>query len=166
MYKLGFKEAEEPEIKLPALIGSWKKQGNSPLPPKKSASLTVLMPLTVWIKINQKILKEVGIPDHVACLLRNLYAVQEATVRTRHGTADLFQVGKEVQQGYMLFPCLFNFYSEYVMRNARMDKSQSGIKIVGRNTNNLKYADDTTLMTESEELESLLMSVKEKENLI
>ena len=98
-----------------------------------------------------KILKEMGIPDHLTCLLRNLYAGQEATVRTGHGTTDWFQIGKEVHQGYILSPCLFNLYAEYTMRNAGLDKAQAGIKIAGRNINNLRYADDTTLMAESEE---------------
>ena len=104
-----------------------------------------------------------GIPDHLICLLRNLYAGQEATVRTGHGTADWFQIGKGVHQGYMLSPCLFNLYAEYIMRTARLDEAQAGIKIAGKNTNNLRYADDTTLMAESEEeLKSLLMKVKEE----
>ena len=108
-----------------------------------------------------KILKEMGIPDHLACLLRNLYGGQEATVRTGHGTTDWFQIEKGVCQGCILSPYLFNFYAEYIMRNAGLDKAQAGIKIAGRNINNLRYADDTTLMTESEEeLKSLLMKVK------
>ena len=98
-----------------------------------------------------------GIPDHLTCLLRNLYAGQEATV----GTTDWFQIGKEVLQGCILSPCLFNLYAEYIMRNARLDEEQAGIKIAGRNINNLRYADDTTLMAESEKLNSLLMKVKE-----
>ena len=102
-----------------------------------------------------------GIPDHLTCLLRNLYAGQEATVRTGHGT-DWFQIGKGVRQGCILSPCLFNFYAEYIMRNAGLDEAQAGIKIVERNINNLRYADDTTLMAESEELKSLLMKVKEE----
>ena len=110
-----------------------------------------------------KILKELGIPAHLTCLLRNLYAGQEATVRTEHGTTDRFQIGKGVCQGCILSPCLFNFYAEYIMRNAGLDEAQAGIKITGRNINNLRYADDTTLMAESEEeLKSLLMKVKEK----
>ena len=97
-----------------------------------------------------------GIPDHLTCLLRNLYAGQEATVRTGHGTTDWFQIGKGIRQGCILSPCLFNFYAEYIMRNAGLEEAQAGIKIPGRNTNNLRYADDTTLMAESEEeLESL-----------
>ncbi|KAB0366757.1 hypothetical protein FD754_010913 [Muntiacus muntjak] len=104
-----------------------------------------------------------GIPDYLTCLLRNLYAGQEATVRTGHGTADWFQIGKGVRQGCVLSPCLFNFYAEYIMRNAGLEEAQAGIKTAGRNTNNLRYADDTTLMAESEEeLKSLLMKVKEE----
>ena len=110
-----------------------------------------------------KILKEMGTPDHLTCLLRNLYAGQEATVRTGHGTSDWFQVGKGVRQGCILSPCLFNLYAEYIMRNAGLDETQTGIKIAGRNINNLRYADDTTLMAErEEELKSLLMKVKEE----
>ena len=95
-----------------------------------------------------KILQEMGIPDHLTCLLRNLYASQEATVRTGHGTTDWFQIGKGVRQGCLLSPCLFNFYAEYIMRNAGLEKAQAGIKIAGRNINYLRYADDTTLMAE------------------
>ena len=110
-----------------------------------------------------KILKEMGIPDHLTCLLRNLYAGQEATVRMGHGTADWFQIGKGVHQGYILLPCLFNLYAEYIMRNAGLEEAQAGIKIARRNINNLRYTDDTTLMAESEkELKSLLMKVKEE----
>ena len=110
-----------------------------------------------------KILTEMGIPDHPTCLLRNLYAGQEATVRTRHGTTDWFQIGKGVCQGCILSSCLFNLYAEYIIRNAGLDKAQAGIKIAVRNINNLRYADDTTLMSESkEELKSLLMKVKEE----
>ena len=110
-----------------------------------------------------KILKEVGIPDHLTCLLRNLYAGQEATVRTGHGTADWFQRGKGVRQDCILSPCLFNFYAEYIMRNTGLDEAQTGIKIPRRNSNNLRYADDTTLMAKSEEeLKRLLMKVKDE----
>ena len=109
-----------------------------------------------------KILKEIGIPDHLTCLLRNWYACQEATVRTGHGTKDEFQIGKGVRQGCILSPCLFNFYAEYIMRNAGLEEAQAGIKIAGRNINNLRYADDTTLMAEIEELKSLLMKGKEE----
>ena len=124
-----------------------------------SASLTTLTPLTMWITTNWKILQEMGTPDHLTCLLRNLFAGQGATVRTRHGTTDWFQIGKGVCQG-----CLFNFYAEYIMRNVGLDEAQAGIKIAGRNINNLRYADNTTRMAESEEeLKSLLMKVKESE---
>ena len=110
-----------------------------------------------------KILKEVGIPDHLPCLLRNLYAGQEATVRTGHGTTGCFQIRKGVSQSCILSPCLFNLYAEYIMRNAGLDKAQAGIMIAGKNINNLRYASDTTLMAESEEeLKSLLMKVKEE----
>ena len=104
-----------------------------------------------------------GIPDHLTCLLRNLYSGQEATVGTGHGTTDWFQIGKGVRQGCILSPCLFNFYAEYIMRNFGLEETQAGIKIAGRNINNLRYADDTILMAESEELKSLLMKVKESE---
>ena len=108
-----------------------------------------------------KIVKEMGIPDHLTCLLRNLYAGQEATVRAGHGTTDWFQTGNGVYQGCILSPCLFKLYAEYIMRNAGLEEAQARIKIVGRNINNLRYADDTTLMAESEqELKSLLMKVK------
>ena len=104
-----------------------------------------------------------GIPDHLTCLLRNLYAGQEATVRTGHGTTGWFQIGKGVQQGCILSPCLFNFYAEYIMRNAGLCEAQTGIKVAGRNINNLRYTDDTILMAESqEELKSLLMKGKEE----
>ena len=107
--------------------------------------MTTPKPLTVWITTNWKILKEMGIPDHLTYLLRNLYASQEATVRTGHGTIDWFQNEKRVQQGCILSPCLFNFYAEYIMRNAGLEEAQAGIKIPGRNINNLRYADDTAL---------------------
>ena len=103
-----------------------------------------------------------GISDHLTCLLRNLYAGQKATVRTGHGKTDCFQIGKGVRQGCILLPCLFNLYAEYIMRNAGLEEAQAGIKIAGRNINNLRYVDDTTLMAESEELKSLLMKVKEE----
>ena len=110
-----------------------------------------------------KILKEIGIPGHLTHLLRNLYAGQGASVRTGHGPTDWFQIGKGVCQGYILSPCLFNFYAEYIMKNAGLDEAQAGIKIAGRNINNLRYADDTPLMAESEEeLKSFLMKVKEE----
>ena len=109
-----------------------------------------------------KILQEVGIPDHLTCLLRNLYASQEATVRTGHGTTDWFQIGKGVHQGCILSPCLFKLYEEYIMRNAGLDEAQARIKIARRNIKNLRYADDTTLIAGSEELKSLLMKMKEE----
>ena len=107
-------------------------------------------------------MKEMGIPDHLICLLRNLYAGQEATVRTGHGTTDWFQIGKGVPQGCILSPCLFNVYAEYIMRNTGLEETQAGVKIAGRNINNLRYADDTTLVAESKELKRLLMKVKEE----
>ena len=103
-----------------------------------------------------------GITDHLTCLLRNLYAGQETTVRTGHGTTDWFQIGKGVRQGCILSPCIFNLYAEYIMRNAVLEEAQAGIKTARRNSNNLRYADDTTLVAESEELKSLLMKVKEE----
>ena len=110
-----------------------------------------------------KILNEMGIPDHLTCLLRNLYAGQEATVRTGHGTTDWFRIGKGVRQSCILSPCLFNFYAEYIKRNAGLEETQAGIKTAGRNINNFRYADDTTLMAENkEELKSFLMKVKEE----
>ena len=153
MFKLVLEKAEEPEIKLPTSIGSSKNQESS-RKTSISALLTMPKPLTVWTTTNWKILKEMGIPDHVTCLLRNLYAGQEATVRTGHGTTDWFQTGKGVRQGCILSPCLFNLYAEYIVRHTGLDETQAGIKIAGRNINNLRYADDTTFMAESEELKS------------
>ena len=128
-----------------------------------SASLTTLKPLTVWITTNWKILQKMGIPDQLNCLLRNLYAGQDSTVRTRYVTTDWSQIGKWVHQGCILSPRLFNFYAEYIMRNAGLDKAQARIKMAGRNINNIRYADNTTLMAESKvELKSLLIKVKEK----
>ena len=121
--QVGFRKAEEPEVKLPTSAGSSKKQESS-RKTSTSALLTMPKPLTVW-----KILKEMGIPDHLTCLLRNLYAGQEATVRTVHGTTDCFPIGKGVHQGCILSPCLFNLYAEYIMRNAGLDEAQAGIKI-------------------------------------
>ena len=109
-----------------------------------------------------KTLKEIGIPDHLTCLLRNLYAGQEAAVRTGHGTTDWFQIGKGVCQGCILLPCLINLHADYMMRNIELEEAQTGIKIARRNINNLRYADDTTLMAQSEELNSFLMKVKEE----
>ena len=121
----------------------------------------MLKPLTVWITTNWKILKEMEIPDHLTCLLRNLFTDQEATVRTGHSTMNWFQIGKGVCQGCILSPCLLNLYAEYLMRKAGLEEAQAGIKIARRNVNNLRFVDDTTLMAESEEeLNSLLMKVK------
>ena len=161
MFKLDLEKAEIPEIKLPASVGSPEKQESS----RKTSTLALLTmpkPLTVWITKLWKILQEMGIPDHLTCLLRNLYAGQEATVTTGHGTTDWFQIGKGVRQGCILSPCLFNSYAEYMIRNAGLEEAQTGIKIARRNINNLRYADDTTLMAESKELKSLLMKVKEE----
>ena len=120
-------------------------------------------PSTVWISMDCGKFLEIGIPDHLICLLRNLYAGQEAIVRTGQGTTDWFQIRKGLCQGYMLSPCLFNIYAKYIMRNARLDEAQAGIKIARRNINNFRYADDTTLMAESEEEQkSLLMKVNEE----
>ena len=141
-YKLYLEKAEETEIKLPTSVGSSKKQESSRK--TSSALLSVPKPLAVWIKTTWKILKEMEIPDHLTCLLRNLFAGQEATVKTGHGTTDWFQIGKGVCQGCILSPCLFNLYAEYIMRNARLDEAQAGIKIAGRNINNLRYAEMTS----------------------
>ena len=150
MFKLVLEKAEEPEIKLPTSAGSLKKQESS-RKTSTSALLTMPKPLTVWITTNCKIMKEMGVPDHLICLLRKLYAGQKATVRTGHGTTHWLQIGKGVHQGYILSPCLFNLYAEYIMRNAGLEVAQAGIKIAGRNINNLRYADGTTLMAESED---------------
>ena len=150
MFKLVLEKEEESEIKLPTSVRLSKKQECS-RKTSISALLTMPKPLTVWITINCKILKEMGIPDHLTCLLRNLYASQEATVRIGHGTTDWFQIGKEIRQGSIFSPCLFNFYAEYTMRSTGLEEAQAGIKIAGRNINNLRYVDDTTLMAESEE---------------
>ena len=157
MFKLVLKKEEEPAIKLLTFTGSSKKQESS-RKTSISALLTMPKPLTVDHHKLWKILKEMGIPDHLTYLLRNLYASQEATFRTGHETTDWFQIGKGVRQGCILSPCLFNLYAEDIMRNAGLEEAQAGIKIAGRNINNLRYADDTTLMVESEEeLKSLLM---------
>ena len=161
MFNLHLEKAEEPEIKLPTSAGSWKTQESS-RKSSISALLTMPKPLTVWTTINWKILKEMGVPGRLTCFLRNLYAGQEATVRTGHGTTDWFQIGKGVCQSCILLPCLLDLYAEYIMRNAGLRKAQAGIKIARRNINNLRYADDTTFMAESEELKSLLMKVKEE----
>ena len=130
MFKLDLEKAEEPEIKLPTSVGSQKKQG-SYRKTSTSALLITPKPLTVWITTNWKILQEMGIPDHLTCLLRNLYAGQQATVRTRHGTTDWFQTGKGVCQGCILSPCLFNLYAEYIMQNARLEETQLESRLPG-----------------------------------
>ena len=163
MFKLVLEKAEEPEIRLQTSDGSLKKQESS----RKNIYFCFINYAKAFDYVDHnklwKILKEMGIPDHLTCLLRKLYAGQEATVRTGHGTTDWLQIGKGVRQGCILSPCLFNLYAEYIMRNAGLEEAQAGIKIAGRNINNLRYADDTTLMAESEdELKSLLMKVKEE----
>ena len=163
MFKLVLENAEEPEINLPTSAGSLKKH--------KSSRKNIYFCFIDYAKASDcvdhnklwKILKEMGIPDHLTDLLRNLYAGQEATVRSGHGTTEWFQIGKGVRQGCILSPCLFNFYAEYIMRNAGLEEAQAWIKIAWRNISNLRYADNTTLMTESEEeLKSLLRKVKEE----
>ena len=163
MFKLVLGKGEEPEIKLPTSTGSSKKQESS----GKTSISALLTYAKAFDSVDHnklwKILKELDIPDHLTGHLRNLYAGQEETVRTGHGTADWFQIGKGVSQGCMLSPCLFNLYAEYIMRNPGLEEAQAGIKIAGRNINNLRYADDTTLNAESEEEpKSLLMKVKEE----
>ena len=161
MFKLVLEKAEEPEIKLPTSAGSWKKQESSR---KNIYCFIDYAKAFDCVDHNKlwKILKEMGIPDHLTCLLRNLDAGQEATVTTGHGTTDWFQIGKGVHQGWILSPCLFNSYADYIMRNTGLEETQAGIKIVGRNVSNLRYADGTTLIAESrEELKSLLIKVKE-----
>ena len=157
MFKLVLEKAEEPEIKLPTPAGSWKKQ---------EFQKNIYFCFTDYAKAFDcvdhnklwKILRVMGIADNPTCLLRNLNAGQEATVRTGHGTTDWFQIGKEVRQGCILSACLFNIYTEYIMRNPGLEETQAGIKIAGRNINHLRYANDTTLKAESEEeLKSLLM---------
>ena len=148
MFKLDLEKAEEPEIKLPTSSGSPKKQENS----IKNIYFCFIDYAKAFDCVDHsklwKIVKEMGIPDHRTCLLRNWYAGQEATVRTEHRTTDWFQIRKRVWQGYILSPCLFNLYAEYIMRNAGLDEEQAGIKIAGTNTNNLRHADGTTLMAE------------------
>ena len=164
MLKLAFaKKAEKPEIKFPRSAASLKK----PEFPAKTIYFCFVNYAKAFDCVDHskpwKILKEVGILDHLTCLLRNLYAGQEATVRTGHGTTDWFPIGKGVCQGYILSPCLFNLYIEYIMRNSGLEELQAGIKITRRNINNLSCADDTTFKAESEEkLKSLLMKVKEE----
>ena len=163
MFKLVLEKAEEPEIKF-ANIHCIMEKGREF---QKNIYFCFIDYAKAFDCVDQnklwKILKEMGIPDHLTCLLRNLYAGQEATVTTGHGTTDWFQIGKGVCQGCILSPCLFNLYAEYIMRNPGLEKTQAGIKIARRNINNLRYADDTTLKAESEEeLKSLLMKVKEE----
>ena len=163
MFKLDLEKAEEPDIKLLTSIGSSKKQESS----RKSICFCFIDYAKAFGCMDHnklwKILKEMEIPDHLISLLRNPYAGQEATIRTRHGTIDLFQIGKGVHQGCILSPCLFNLYPEYIMKNVGLDEAQVGFKIAGRNINNLRCADDTTLMAESEEVQkSLLMKEKEE----
>ena len=163
MFRLDLQKAEELEIKLPTSVGSSKKQRE--FQKNTYFCFTDYAKAFYCVDHNKlwKIPKEMGIPENLTCLLRNLYAGQEAIIRTGHGTTDWFQIGKGVHQGCILSPCLFNLYAEYIMRNTGLDEGQAGIKITRRNINNLRYADDTTLMAESEEgLKSLLMKVKEE----
>ena len=163
IFKLDLEKAEETEIKLPTSAGSLKKQEFQKHIYFWFIDYAKAFDCVDHNKLLWKILQELGIPDHLTCLLRNLYAGQEATVRTGHGTTDWFQIGKGVRQGCIWSPCLFNFYAEYIIRIAGLEEAQAGIKIAGRNINNLRYADDTTLMAVSEEeLKSLLMKVKEE----
>ena len=160
MFNLDFKKAEEPEIKLPTSVDHRKSKR---VPEKNLTQYAKAFDCVDHNKL-WKILQEMVISDHLTCLLRNLYAGQEAIVRTRHVTMNWFQTGKGACQGCILSPCLFNFYAEYFMWNARLDEAQAGLKIARRNTDNFKYADTTTLMAESEEeLKSLLMKMKESE---
>ena len=158
MFKLVLEKAEEPEIKLLTSAGSLKKQEF-----QKNIYLCFIDYTKAFDCVDHKLWKtltEMRITDHLSCLLRNLYVGQETTVRTGHGTTDWFQIGKG--QGCILSPCLFNFYADYIMRNTGLEEAQAGIRIAGRNLNHLRYADDTTLMAESEEeLKSLLMKGKE-----
>ena len=163
MFQLVLEKAEEPEIKLPTSAGSSEKAREF----QKNIYFCFIDYAKAFDCVDHnklwKILKEMGIPDHLTCLLRNLYAGQEATVRTGHGPTAWIQIEKGVRQGCILSPCLFKLYAEYIMRNAGLQEAQARIKIAGRNINNLRYADDTTLMAESEEeLKSLLMKVKEE----
>ena len=159
MFKLDLEKAEAPEVKLPTSAGSLEKQEV----PENIYFCFIDNAMSFDCEDHNKlwqILQEMGIPDHLTCLLRNRCADQEATDRTGHGTTDWFQIVKGVRQGCILSPCLFNFYEEYIMANAELEEAQAGIKIARRNRNDLRYADDTTLMAESEEeLKSLLMKV-------
>ena len=162
MYGLDLEKAEESEINYQHLLDQRESKG---IPEKSYFCFTDYAKAFDCVDYNKlwKILQEMGIPDYFTCLLKNLYAGQEATVRTGHGTMDWFQIGKGVYQGCILSPCLFNLYTEYIMWNAWLDKSQAGVKTAGRNINNLWYADDATLMAESEEeLKSILLKVKEE----
>ena len=151
MFKLVLEKAEEQEIKLPTSAGSWKKQENS----RKNIYFCFIDCAKAFACVDHnklwKILKEMGIPDHLTCLLRNLYARQEVTVRPGHGATDWFQIGKGVDQRCILSLCLFNLYTQYIMRNAGLEEAQAGIKIARRYINNFRYADDTILMAESKE---------------
>ena len=160
-FKLDLEKAEEPEIKLPTSVGASKKQASS-RKISTSVLLTMPKPLTVWIITNCGKFLEMGIPDHLTCLLINLYAGHEATVRTGHETIDWFQIGKGIHQGCILSLSLFNLYAEYIMRNSGLDEAQARIKIIEINISNLRHADDTILMAESEELNSLLMKGKDE----
>ena len=160
MFKLDLEKADEPEIKVPTSSGSWKKQKNS-RKTSTSALLKASKPLTMWITTNCGHSSTDGYTRPPYLHPEKSVFRQEATVKTGHGTMDWFQIGKGVCQGCILSPCLLNFYAAYIMRNAGLEKTQAGFKIAGRNINNLRYADDTTLMAESEEeLKSLLMKVK------
>ena len=145
MYKQGLRKAEEWEIKLPKFVGSQRKQENS-RKASTSASLTSLKPLTLWITTNCWKFLEMRIPDHLICFLRNLYADQETSFRMGHRKTDWVKIGKGIWQGCILSPCLVNLHAEYIMWNGRLDKSHVGIKFARGNINNLRYADDTTLM--------------------
>ena len=161
MFELDLEKAEEPEIKLPTSAESLKKPEF-----QKNIYFCFIDYAKAFDCVDHnklwKILKEMGIPDHLTCLLRILYTGQEATVRTGHGTTDWSQIRKGVRQGFILSPCLFNLYAEYITRNAGLEETQAGIKTAGRNINNLRYADDTILMADSKELKSLLMKVKDE----
>ena len=167
MFKLDLEKAEEPKIKLATCWIIEKAREFQKNIYRKNIYFCFIDFAKAFDCLDHnklwKILQEMGIPDHLTCFLRNMYAGQESTVRTRHRTRDWFQIGKGVRQGCILSPCLFNLYAEYIMQNAGLDEAQAGIKIAGRNINNHSYVDDTTLMAESkEELKSLLMKVKEE----
>ena len=152
MFKLDLEKAGEPEIKLPTSAGSWKKQE---FQKKKSIYFCFIDYAKAFDCVDHnkmwKILQELGMPDNLICLLKTLYAGPEATVRSGHGTTDWFQIGKGVRQGCILSPCLFKLHAEYIIRNAGLEEAQAGVKIARRNINHLRYADDTTLMAQSEE---------------